>query len=160
MGSGVVAPLTFPFGTGWGSTVWPCHCIPFESFSALWAYELLWTLWRRETVCIICWELNHDSLFSLPNALPRLQFWILCVHCILFTLCFVSLSSCCAFPFQITDCMLRTIQNAVNMTADVYTTPYLKIDLMCEESGIEAVPKLADVIATYHKIINDVSASV
>ena len=52
------------------------------------------------------------------------------------------------------------IQNVVDMTADVYKTPYLKIDLVCEESGIEAVPKVADVIAVYHKIINDVSASV
>jgi hypothetical protein len=101
------------------------------------------------------------SFFSVPNALPWLKFWILFVHCILFIiLCFVSLSSSCAFPFQITDCMLRTIHNVVNMTADVYKTPYLKIDLMCEESGIEAVPKVPDIIAIYHKIINDVSASV
>jgi hypothetical protein len=56
--------------------------------------------------------------------------------------------------------MLRTIQNVVDMTADVYKTPYLKIDLMCEDSGIEAVPKVPDIIAIYHKIINDVSASV
>ena len=46
------------------------------------------------------------------------------------------------------------------MTADVYKTPYLKIDLVCEESGIEAVPKVLDVIAVYHKIINNVSAGV
>lgn len=72
----------------------------------------------------------------------------------------MSLSSCCAFPFQITDCMLKTIQNVVDMTADVYKTPYLKIDLVCEESGIEAVPKVSDIIAVYHKIINDVSAIV
>jgi hypothetical protein len=56
--------------------------------------------------------------------------------------------------------MLRTIQNVVDMTADVYKTPYLKIDLVCEESGIEAVPKVSDIITIYHKIINDVSASV
>jgi len=56
--------------------------------------------------------------------------------------------------------MLRTIQNVVDMTADVYKTPYLKIDLMCEDSGIEAIPKVPDIIAVYHKIIIDVSASV
>jgi len=72
----------------------------------------------------------------------------------------VPLSSCRAFPFQITDCMLRTIRNVVDMTADVYKTPYLKIDLFCEESGIEAVPKVSDIIAIYHQIINEVSASV
>jgi len=60
VGSGVVAPPTFPFGTGWGSNLWPCHSIPFESFSTVWTCELVWTLWRRETVCIMCWELNHD----------------------------------------------------------------------------------------------------
>lgn len=56
--------------------------------------------------------------------------------------------------------MLRTIRNVVDMTADVYKTPYLKIDLFCEESGIEAVPKVSDIIAIYHQIINEVSASV
>ena len=75
-------------------------------------------------------------------------------------MCFVSLSSCCVFPFQIMDCMLRTIQNVVDMTADVYKTPFLKIDLICEESGIEAVPKVLDIMAIYHKIINDVSVIV
>lgn len=160
MGSAFVVPPTFPFGTGWGSSLWPCPCVPFERLSTVRTCEPVWTLRRRKTVCLICLELNHDSLFSLPNALPSVQFWILCIPCILFILCFVSLSSCCAFPFQITDCMLRTIQNVVDMTADVYKTPYLRIDLFCEESGIEAVPKVSDIIAIYHKIINDVSASV
>jgi hypothetical protein len=56
--------------------------------------------------------------------------------------------------------MLRTIQNVIDMTADVYKIPYLKIDLVCEESGIEAVPKVPDIIAIYHKIIDDVSINV
>lgn len=100
------------------------------------------------------------SLFSLPTALPWLQFWILCIHCVILILYAVFLSSFCAFPFQITDCMLRTIQNVVDMTADAYKIPYLKIDFVCEKSGIEAVPNVPDIITTYHNIINDVSINI
>jgi hypothetical protein len=65
-----------------------------------------------------------------------------------------------AVPFQIADCMLRTIKNIVDMTADMHKIPYLKIDLVYEEeTGIQVVPTLPDIIATYHKIIVNVSTS-
>jgi hypothetical protein len=65
-----------------------------------------------------------------------------------------------AFLFQIADCMLRTIKNVVDMTADMYKIPYLKIDLVYEqEMGIQIVPTVPDIIATYQKIIDDVSIS-
>jgi hypothetical protein len=55
--------------------------------------ELLWTLWRRETVCIVSyagnWTMIH--LFSVPNALPWLQFWI-CVFIIFSSFCVLYLS--------------------------------------------------------------------
>jgi hypothetical protein len=46
------------------------------------------------------------------------------------------------------------------MTADAYKIPYLKIDFVCEKSGIEAVPNVPDIITTYHNIINDVSINI
>jgi hypothetical protein len=55
--------------------------------------------------------------------------------------------------------MLRTIKNVVDMTADTYKVPYLKIDLMYEETGIEVVPSVPDINDIYHKIIDDVSIS-
>jgi hypothetical protein len=45
------------------------------------------------------------------------------------------------------------------MTGDVNKIPYLKIDLLCEETGIEIVPRVPEIIDTYHKIIDDVSIS-
>lgn len=54
--------------------------------------------------------------------------------------------------------MLRTIKNVVDVTADMYKIPYLKIDLVYEEeTGIQIVPTVPDIIAAYHKIIDDVS---
>jgi hypothetical protein len=53
--------------------------------------------------------------------------------------------------------MLRTIKNVVDMTADVNKIPYLKIDLLCEETGIEVLPRVTEIIGTYHQIIDDVS---
>lgn len=61
--------------------------------------------------------------------------------------------------FQITDCMLRTIKNVVDMTADVNKIPYLKIDLLCDETGIKVVPRVPEIICAYHKIIDDVSTN-
>jgi len=62
-----------------------------------------------------------------------------------------------AVQFQITDCMLRTLKNLVDITADAYKIPYLKIDLMYEETGIEIVPRVLDIVDMYHRIIDDVS---
>lgn len=62
-----------------------------------------------------------------------------------------------ALLFQITDCMLRTIRNVVDVTADVNKAPYLKIDLLYDETGIEVFPRVPEIIGTYHKVIDDVS---
>jgi hypothetical protein len=53
--------------------------------------------------------------------------------------------------------MLRTLKNLVDITADAYKIPYLKIDLMYEETGIEIVPRVLDIVDMYHRIIDDVS---
>jgi hypothetical protein len=55
--------------------------------------------------------------------------------------------------------MLRTIKNVVDMTADVNKIPYLKIDLLCDETGIKVVPRVPEIICAYHKIIDDVSTN-
>jgi hypothetical protein len=56
--------------------------------------------------------------------------------------------------------MLRTIRNVVDVTADVNKTPYLKIDVLYEETGIEVVPRVPEIIGTYHKVIDDVSINI
>ncbi|XP_021930622.1 dynein heavy chain 12, axonemal isoform X3 [Zootermopsis nevadensis] len=59
---------------------------------------------------------------------------------------------------EIAACMLRTIKNVVDVTADMYKIPYLKIDLVYEEeTGIQIVPTVPDIIAAYHKIIDDIT---
>jgi hypothetical protein len=53
--------------------------------------------------------------------------------------------------------MLRTIRNVDSVTADVNKAPYLKIDLLYDETGIEVFPRVPEIIGTYHKVIDDVS---
>ena len=84
-----VPPPIFPFGTGWGSTLWPCHCITFESFSTVLTCELLWTLWRRQTVCVMCWQLNHDSFVFCTKftALAPILHFVCSLYSLHFVLC-------------------------------------------------------------------------
>lgn len=65
-----------------------------------------------------------------------------------------------AVLFQITDCMLRTIRNVVDVTADVNKTPYLEIDVLYEETGIEVVPRVPEINGIYHNVIDDVSINI